>query len=338
MKAKNISGQAPGGKRTILTKALPLNTPLVVQVFPIYACNFTCKYCTFSIPKNKRGFISDKIMMDFDLFKKCLDELALFPNKVKTLRFVGMGEPLLHPKIAEMVEYAVAKDVANKVEILTNGSLLTPKLSRALISAGLSRLVISIQGTTAKKYQEISKVNIDFEKFIKNIKYFFDHKKRKTEMHIKIVDIALDNKEDKKRFYKIFGDICDTIGIEHASPIFPGVKYNKALKDSLFTQFGLKVSKVQVCPQPFFTLQINPDGKVVPCYSVTYPAILGDCNQQTLLEIWNGDQYRQFRRKMLDGAKNVCELCANCNIIKHRLFPEDVLDNDAERLKKFYET
>ena len=34
---------------------------------------------------------------------------------------------------------------------------------------------------------------------------------------------------------------------------------------------------------------------------------------------------------------NVCELCANCNIIKHRLFSEDNLDNDAERLKKFYE-
>jgi len=337
MKAKNISGQAPGGKRTVLAEVLPLDTPILVQIFPIYACNFTCKYCVFSIPRNKRSFISDKIVMDFDLFKKCIDELAVFPSKAKTLRFVGMGEPLLHKKIAAMVKYAVLKDVANKVEILTNGSLLTPKLSDALISADLSRLVISIQGTTAKKYQEISKVNIDFEKFVKNIKYFFDYKD-KTKVHIKIVDIALDDKNDEKRFYEIFEDVCDTIGIEHASPIFPGVKYNRVLKDSSFTQFGLKVSEIQVCPQPFFTLQINPDGKVVPCYSVTYPAIMGDCNKQSLSEIWNGKKYQQFRRKMLDGAKNVCKLCANCKIIKHRLFPEDILDNDAERLKKFYES
>ena len=336
MKAKNISGQAPGGKRTKLAEVLPLDTPILVQIFPIYACNFTCKYCIFSIPRNKRSFISDKIVMDFDLFKKCIDELTMFPSKTKTLRFVGMGEPLLHKKIAEMVKYAVSKNVANKVEILTNGSLLTPKLSDALILAGLSRLVISIQGTTAKKYQEISKVNIDFEEFVKNIKYFFDHKS-KTKMHIKIVDIALDNKNDEKRFYEIFGDICDTIGIEYAGPIYPGVEYNQVLKDGSFTQFGLKVSGFRVCPQPFFTLQINPDGKVVPCYSVTYPAIIGDCNKQSLLEIWNGEKYRQFRRKMLDGVKNVCELCANCNIIKYRLFPEDILDNDAERLKKFYE-
>ncbi len=173
MKAKDLSGQAPGGKRLILAKVLPLDTPLVLQIFPIYACNFTCKYCTFSIPRNKRGFISDKIVMDFELLKKCVDEMTFFPHKIKTLRFVGMGEPLLHPKIADMVKYAVSKYVAEKVEILSNGSLLTPKLADSLIAAGLSRLVISIQGTTAKKYQEVSRINLDFEKFVKNIKYFY---------------------------------------------------------------------------------------------------------------------------------------------------------------------
>jgi len=39
---------------------------------------------------------------------------------------------------------------------------------------------------------------------------------------------------------------------------------------------------------------------------------------------------------MLDGAKNVCETCAKCNIIKYRLFPEDILNDDAERLKTYY--
>ncbi len=335
MKAKDISGQAPGGKRTVLAKVLPLATPFVVQFFPIYACNFTCKYCTFSIPKEKRGFISDKVMMDFNLFKKCIDELATFPQKVKTLRFVGMGEPLLHPKIADMVKYAVAKKVANKVEILSNGSLLKPELSDKLIKAGLSRLVISIQGTTAKKYREISKINLDFEKFTKNLEYFY-RKKGKIEMHLKIVDIALDDKKDEQRYYQIFGNLCNTIGIEHASPIFPGVKFNQVLKNSPYTQFGLKARSVKVCPQPFFTMQINPDGKIVPCYSVTYPTILGDCNKETLGQIWNGEKYRRFRRKMLDGTKKVCKLCANCGIIKHRLFPEDDLSHAAERLKKYY--
>ena len=338
MKAKDISGHAPGGKRTILAEVLPLDTPIVLQIFPIYACNFKCRYCTFSVDKAKRGFISDKIEMDFDLYKKCIDEISLFPNKVKVLRFVGMGEPLLHKQIADMVRYAVSKDVANTVEILTNASLLTPKMSGSLISAGLSRLVVSIQGTTKEKYRDVCGANIDFEKFIENLRYFFNNK-GSAQVHIKIIDYALDSKDDEKKFYKLFGDICDTIGIEHAGPIFPGVDYDNVLKDKdiSVTQFGLPVSEVKICPQPFFTLQINPDGKVVPCYSVTYPIILGDCNDQSVCEIWNGKQYQHFRHKMLDGVKNVYEVCAKCNIIKHRLFPEDVLNNDAERLKKFYE-
>jgi len=335
MKATEISGQAPGGKRTKLADVLPLATPYVVQIFPIYACNFKCKYCIFSIPRNKRGFISNKVVMDFGLFKKCIDDLTEFPDKVKMLRFVGMGEPLLHKRIADMVKYAVSKKVADRVAILTNGSCLTPKLSDALISAGLLRLEISVQGTTAEKYKEISNVDIDFKEFADNIQYFFNHK-TETKIHIKIVDIALDDKNDERRFYEIFSDICDSIGIEHAGPIFPGVKYNKNLKDRPLTQFGLEVSEVKVCPQPFFHLQVNPDGKAVSCYSVTYPAIMGDCNKQTLLEIWNGDKLQQFRKKMFDGRKNVCKLCANCNIIKHRLFPEDVLDNDIERLRGLY--
>jgi radical SAM protein with 4Fe4S-binding SPASM domain len=234
-----------------------------------------------------------------------------------------------------MVRHAVLKGISEKVEILTNASLLTPQLSNKLISAGLDRLVISIQGTTEKKYVDVSHAHIDFTNFIRNIRYFYNRKK-KTVVHIKIIDIALDDEGDKKRFYKIFGNICDTIGIEHASPIFPGVEYNRELAGSKLTQFGLKVSEVQVCPQPFFTMQINPDGNVVPCYSVTYPAILGNCLKKSLREIWNGNEYRTFRKKMLNGAKSVCKLCANCGIVKHRLFPEDNINKDAKRLMRFY--
>lgn len=337
-KAKDISGQAPGGKRTKLAAVLPLKTPFVVQVFPIYGCNFKCSYCgIFRMPKEKRGFISGKVSMDFDLYKKCIDEMAEFPEKIKTLRFVGIGEPLLHKNITDMVKYAALKNIANTTEILTNGSLLTKKMSDALISAGLSRLVVSLQGTTKEKYKKISKADIDFEKFIANLKYFFEHK-GKTQMYIKIIDCALDGKKDEKRFYKIFGNISDTIAVEHTVPIHSGVNYKKILKNKKMslTQFGLPVLKVKICPQPFFHLQINPDGKVVPCYSFEYPGIMGDCNDQSVVEIWNGKKFQNFRRKMLDGIKNASLACSKCNLIKYRLFPEDVLNNDVGRLKKLY--
>lgn len=337
MNAENLSGKAPGGKRTRLAEVLPLATPYVIQIFPVYACNFSCNYCIFSIDKAKRGFISDKSVMDYELYKKCMDEISLFPQKVKVLRFVGIGEPLLHKNIVDMVRYTVSKNAVNVVEMLTNGVLLNKEMSDGLISAGLSRLVVSIQGTTNEKYKRVCGADIDFNKFIENLRYFYKNK-GKASVYIKIIDCALDGKEDEKIFYDIFGGLCDSIAVEHAVPIHSGVDYEKVMvkNEVPVTQFGLPVSEVKICPQPFFTMQINPDGKVVPCYSFEYPAIMGDCNNESVTGIWAGEKYKAFRLKMLEGVSNVCEICEKCSIIKYRLFPEDVLNNDSERLKKLY--
>ncbi|MBN1824450.1 MAG: radical SAM protein [Endomicrobiales bacterium] len=335
MKAKIISGQSPGGKREKLADRIPLDTPFVVQIFPVYACNFKCGYCIFSIEKSKRHFISDTTSMDIELYKKSIDEMAGFKEKIKVLRIVGKGEPLLHKNIVQMVEYAVSKGVANKVEILTNAALLTPEMSDSLISAGLNRLVVSVQGTSKEKYRKVCGVEIDFEKFIENIKYFYERKKG-TEVYVKIVDTALENKEDEKKFYDIYGDICDTMAVEYTVPIHAGIEYGSDVKEKKVTQFGMPVSEVSVCPQPFFTMQINPDGKVVPCYSFEYPRIIGDVNKQSAREIWNGAEFVKFRKDMLDGIKKAGKTCENCEIIKYRLFPEDDLRNDMDRIKRHY--
>ncbi|MDB4264748.1 radical SAM protein, partial [bacterium] len=320
-----------------LAEVLPLRTPFVVQIFPFYGCNFKCNYCIFSVEKNQRHFISDKVVMDFDLFKKSIDDMSEFPDKIKVLRFVGIGEPLLHKKIVLMVEYAASKDVANVIEILTNASLLTPRLSDDLIAAGLSRLVVSLQGTSRDRYRKVCGASIDFRSFTENLRYFYNNKGR-SEMYLKIIDCALEGEEDKEAFYEIFGDICDTMAIEHAVPIHSGVDYGHLLSDEKLqtTQFGLPVSEIKICPQSFFTMQINPDGKIVPCYSFEYPIICGDCRKESVVDIWDGEKLRKFRLKMLEGINNFSAICANCNMIKYRLFPEDNLNDEHERLKALY--
>lgn len=338
MKAKDISGQAPGGKREKLASAIPLDTPFVVQIFPIYACNFKCSYCIFSVDKKERGFISDKVLMDLDLFKRAVDDMTRFPSKIKVLRFVGIGEPILHKNLAEMIEYSVSKNVANTVELLTNASLLNKENTDAIIKAGLNRLVVSVQGTSAEKYKDVCDTDINFNEFLENLKYFYENRAQ-AKVYIKIVDTAIDGEEDEKRFHEIFGNVCDTMAIEHTVPIHEGIDYNKVLdeKKDEVTQFGLPVKEVKVCPQPFFTMQINPDGKVVPCFSFEYPEIIGDCNDTPVDEIWNGKKYNDFRLRMLNGSEKASAVCRDCNIIKYRIFPEDDLSDDAERLRKFYE-
>ena len=64
------------------------------------------------------------------------------PKTVETIFFGGMGEPLFHGDILEMVR--LAAETGAEVELLTNGTLLTEKMIYGLLEAGLSRLWISI--------------------------------------------------------------------------------------------------------------------------------------------------------------------------------------------------
>lgn len=336
MRAKLVEGRAPGGKRASLEENLPLAAPWVLQFFPIYACNFSCEYCHFSIEKSKRCFVSDRIAMGMDLYRKCIEDIARFPQKVKTLRFVGMGEPLLHKDIAEMLSYAVRRGVADRVEMLTNASLLTHEKADAIIASGLDRLVISLQGVSAERYKAVSKVDLDFDAFVEQISYFYNRKKH-THVYMKIVDIALGGEAERQRFFDIFGDICDSIGIETAVPIYTDVEYNKELgRQRKTTQFGNEAFPVDICPQPFYTLQINPDGKVVGCHSIAYPEILGDANLGSIPDIWNGDGYNHFRRRMLRGRSAVCDVCRECDINFFRMHREDTIRNGEGKLDVLY--
>lgn len=319
-------------KRTILADVVPLDTPFIVQIFPVYACNFKCNFCIHSIPHKQRGYVSDKVMMDFELYKKVIDDIAQFPQKIKMLRFAATGEPLLHPQIVEMIEYAKSKNVSNSIEIVTNASLLTKGLSDKLADSGLDWLRISIEGLSAKKYKEICSVNIDFEQLVENIRYFYENRKD-TRIYIKIIDCAL-LKDEEVMFYEMFGKICDKIAIEYLLPAVKEIDYSK-LSDKNFdvTQNGSEVSSVKVCPQPFYMMQVNPEGNIVPCCSMVTPIVLGNCENESIKDIWDGQSYKDFQLLQLNDRKEKNKICNDCQTYKYGTFKEDILDDNICEIK-----
>ena len=335
MKNKIVNNITPGGERSILANSLPLETPFLVQIFPVYACNFKCEYCLYALPRRQHGHISDEVYMDINVYKKCIDDIANFKSKLKMLRFAGIGEPLMRKDIAEMVSYAKQKDVAISVDIVTNGALLNRELSLELIEAGLDRLRISIQGVSSDKYKSLSNVNLNLDNFIDNIKFFYENK-RDTKVYIKIIDCALSSKEEEKLFYELFEPICDMIAIEHLTPTVDGIDYEKLVtEESLLdvTQCGLPIIETNICPQPFYMMQINPDGNVVPCCSTKYPKIIGNVKHESVCNIWNQKSFSDFRKNMLEGVQQACDICSKCSLYKYGLFKEDILDDYTEKLK-----
>ena len=192
-------------QRTRLETIIPLETPLELQLAVASACNFRCTYCPCSnsdlLKKNK----VKKGIMNFELYKKIIDDLDEFPQKIKTLRLVKEGEPLLNKRFADMVRYAKKKQPLVKVDTTTNATMLTPEFSDDIIDSGLDKIFISLQGINTETYKRLSGVDVDFGKLIEKVIYFCKNRK-KCKVYIKVPDIGV-NESEKELFFKLFDKI-----------------------------------------------------------------------------------------------------------------------------------
>lgn len=318
-------------QRVALHEHLPLKQPFSLHVYPSFYCNFKCGYCLHSLSAaalEKKGF--QRQYMDFDLYRKAIDDAAAQGWHVKAIIFAGHGEPLLHRQIAEMVSYAKCAGIADRTEIVTNGSLLTHELSDALIAAGLDRLRISIQGISAQAYQETSGITVDFDRMVERLHYFYTHK-TDTDVYVKIIDVALKGPKDRARFEEIFQPVADTVAVEYAIPFVPEIDLGQLSGNS---KQGCDVH-AGVCSMPFYMMVLYPNGDVLPCCSTEIPIVFGNVARQSFGEIWTGRSRTEFLLRQLDGAQTL-PVCSQCSVPAFGLQEGDSLEGHQEQLRQAY--
>lgn len=170
--------------REKLEQVIPLNTPFLINIEPSDKCNFRCKFCPTSDLKLMKATDGRNYgNMNFDLYKKVIDDIKEFDNNIKMLYLYNQGEPLLNPYFPDMIKYAKDSKCIDKISTTTNASLLNEELSLKIIEAGLDKIEISIEGINAEQYFNIANVKINFDRFVNNIKFLYDNKK---ELHIYI--------------------------------------------------------------------------------------------------------------------------------------------------------
>lgn len=322
-----------GLDRVSLSSVIPLETPFTLFIFPTTFCNFKCNYCGHALgyEEMKKKYSFEPQMMSTGTFEKIIEQTKEFNQKFKMISLTGHGEPMLNPNLANMIKIAKENDIAERIEIISNASLLTEELSDKLIDSGLDVLRISLQGLSSQKYKEVCNFELNFQELVKQIGYFYKNRKQ-CKVHIKIMDIALNNGEEKY-FYELFGNISDRMYIEKCRPVYDGVSYEESAYQ-IADRYGRVHKKRKVCPLPFFMMGIFPNGDVEPCDTIYKPTILGNVHNTTLLEMWRGKELNEFRKMQLEKKRctnKKCEVCCAPDDVSH---PEDDLDNDAENLLK----
>jgi MoaA/NifB/PqqE/SkfB family radical SAM enzyme len=126
-------------------RLLPQGGPSCCNISVTNVCNATCDFCGYA--KDKQ-LVHERLWVDYDETCRALD--ILYGRGVRYLTFSG-GEPLLHPRLVDLVTYAVGKGM--RPSIVTNGSPLTPRNVEKLKRSGLKTLFISVDSPDAGKHE-----------------------------------------------------------------------------------------------------------------------------------------------------------------------------------------
>jgi len=179
-----------------------------LYIEPTSACNLNCSMCfRHNWIDERSGFMTD------ETFENILKGDIL----VKSVMFGGMGEPLLHKNISQMVRCFSKNGV--KTELLTNATMLNCEMSKMLIDAGLNTLWVSVDGFDREGYEKIH-IGSRFDTITENLKYF--HKiKGNCESGITYV-VMRDNLDEVRKINDFADDIgFDYINLSYAVPSSP---------------------------------------------------------------------------------------------------------------------
>lgn len=151
--------------------------PRKVYLEPTNACNLACSTCVRHAWDEPEGFM---------LWETCaavVDGLAASRERADgrgegpggeappAVAFMGLGEPLLHPRFLDMVRLAKRRGL--RAEVTTNALLLDDAMAAGLLEAGLDQLVVSIDGASAEAFGRV-RSGASLERVVENVRRLHD--------------------------------------------------------------------------------------------------------------------------------------------------------------------
>jgi radical SAM protein with 4Fe4S-binding SPASM domain len=289
-----------------------LGLPVSISIEPTTSCNLRCPQC----PSGLREFTRDTGMLQKDLNIKVIDELA---PSLTYITYYFQGEPYLNREFLDMVSYATSKNIYTATS--TNAHYLTPEISQQTVESGLSRLIISIDGTDQESYSRY-RVGGHLEKVIDGTKNMVLAKKKYGKGPIIIWQfIAFKHNEDQipelKKLAKKVGidklviKTAQIYDFENDDNLIPtNDKLSRYKKQN--GKYEIKNKLLNHCWRLWQGCVITWDGKVAPCcFDKDASHQLGDLSNQSFTEIWNNSKYSSFRKLVLKSRKNI-DICQNC--------------------------
>jgi radical SAM protein with 4Fe4S-binding SPASM domain len=274
--------------------------PIYLLIEPISTCNLRCIMC-FQIDDSFNSTNEFMGHMDIKLFKKIIDEAEA--NGTKAITLASRGEPTLHPKLNEMLDYCTNKFFELKLN--TNATKLTEKLIHKILQSGITDLVFSVDSYKKDDYERI-RVRGIFETVVENIKNFAKIRQEfypNSKCATRVSGVRVDkdfNMNEFKQFWEKYVDHVVVVEMENRWDTYHN---------------PLEVGAENPCQYLWERMYVWFDGKCNPCDADYKTELeLGTIQTNSIKEIWHGQRFSDLRAKHLKNQRNTCYPCDRCPI------------------------
>ena len=271
-------------------------------------CNYFCPMC----PAELRAPGSKMKCMDYSLYTKVLSDG--FKNGLKSVELNYVNEPLMLRDIARFISYA-REAGALDVLLNSNGSLLTEEMSEKIISAGLTKLSISLEAVTEATYGKI-RYGGNFGKVVNNVLKFIEIRKAmgKRLPLLKLTYLMTKvNVHEFDEYIEYWKDKADLISIQNLTNPLEGERRQKL--EDLFAIDGIKLDSDEAfkCVLPLQRMVVRHDGTVLACCHFRgIGLVLGNVKEQNIVDIYHSGFAARIRRLLMAGEYAKIPVCKRC--------------------------
>lgn len=289
-------------------KKLPV-FPKIIEFEVTNHCNFQCLMCKTGVGTStrERGYMTDEV------FDCVINEIKEYPI---ALKFVGQGEPLLHPKCIEYIRKAKENNII--VHLTTNGSLLNEEMMKQLIETELDSIKFSFQGIDREGYLTLRQKD-NFDELLSKIELLYKLRGGVSNPYITIGTSVTDEEREQVENFRIkYSKICDKIEIGITTLEFIELEKieNKEVQQKLKLiqekQNDVK-RRYACCPQVFDTIAVRWNGDITACCAdLDGVMTIGNILQKSILECWNSPMENKYREILSKGEYEKLQLCKDC--------------------------
>lgn len=264
------------------------------------ACNLRCKGCAIHGPQH---YVTRPMgMMQEKVWRTAISDIGSWGRKVNIATHGG-GEPLLHPRLKEILTFARSFPEL-EIGFLSNGMLLDQDWSEFLVSLGLDWVSFSIDGVCPETHRIVRKKS-DLNVIENNLCTLLEIKqnagaqKPRVMLNMVAYDEVLDQRE---LFVERWINKVDSVMISHyRNP--PDSKH-----------WPVTPADREPCFLLWCQMVIAWDGRLGLCcedFNIDFP--LGRVTERPLLEIWNGQKISRVRNMHKRGEFDSHSMCRVCD-------------------------